>query len=259
LASKLESQISKVNAKFRYPNSKVLKEITSSLSEIIEEANFEISKDGIKVVGTDPAKVAYIEINMPYDTFLDYDVKNKINMGVNVTSLYNIISRSRRSESILFMVSDQNILIEIEGEIIKRFLLPNLEVVLDVPTEIKLDHDVKLSIIGDAFKKVLSDASVFGDIIELEVNEDKFIIRSQGEGPKAEASFIKGSGSLVDLEVKRNSTSRYDINYLRSVLNLAKVAETVEISFSSDKPIQLIFNAPDKSRIRYLLAPSSSL
>ncbi len=257
MESSIESQIGKVKAKFKYPDSRVLRQMTSTLSEIIEEANFEISKEGVKVVATDPGKIAYIEINMPYETFLDYEINQETNMGVNVQSLDNIISRGKKGDNVEFLVSDQYILVKIEGDVIKKYLIPNIEVVIDVPKEIKLDFDSRIVILGDTFKKVLTDASAFGDIVELEADENSFKVRAKGEGPKAEVNLNKGSSSLIELESKEKSISLYDVNFLKSVLNLAKIAETVEIRFSSDKPIELIFNAPDKSKIRYLLAPTS--
>jgi len=58
MESSIESQIGKIAAKFKYPDSRVLYQITSTLSEIIEEANFEIKKEFIKIVATDPGKIA---------------------------------------------------------------------------------------------------------------------------------------------------------------------------------------------------------
>ncbi|MFP3228104.1 MAG: hypothetical protein RXQ71_04850 [Caldisphaera sp.] len=257
MESSIESQIGKIAAKFKYPDSRVLYQITSTLSEIIEEANFEIKKEFIKIVATDPGKIAYIEINMPYETFLEYDVTKDINMGVNVQSLNNIVSRGKKGDNVLFLVSEQNILIKIEGDVIKKYLIPNIEVSIDVPKEIKIDFDTRVVVIGDTFKKILSDASSFGDIVELVADENSFKVRAKTEGPRAEVNLTKGSTSLIELETKGKSVSSYDVNYLKNVLNLAKIAETVEIRFSSEKPIELIFNAPDKSKIRYLLAPTT--
>ncbi|MCE4623516.1 MAG: DNA polymerase sliding clamp [Caldisphaeraceae archaeon] len=259
MASTLESQVGNVKANIRYPNSKILMEISSSLSDILEEVNFEITKEALRIRGTDPAKIAYIEVFMPMESFLDYEVKEEINMGVNVASLENIISRSKRGDEVTFMVSDDKVLIKIEGEVNKKFLLPNIEVILDVPSEIKIDYDAKVQIIADSFKKALSDASIFSDNVEFVAEENKFIVRSEGEGPRGEAVFMMGSGSLIGIEVKQEARSKYDINYLNSVLNLAKIAETVEVAFSTEKPLQLLFSIPDNSRVRYLLAPTSGL
>ncbi|MCE4603273.1 MAG: DNA polymerase sliding clamp, partial [Desulfurococcales archaeon] len=53
------------------------------------------------------------------------------------------------------------------------------------------------------------------------------------------------------------SKSSYDIQYLKNVVGLTGIAEAVEVKFSSEKPLELVFRSPEGSRVRYLLAPST--
>ena len=64
------------------------------------------------------------------------------------------------------------------------------------------------------------------------------------------------SSALLYLEIRKPSVSVYDVSYIKNVLNLTKIAESVEIRFSSERPLELVFKSPDGSRVRYLLAPS---
>jgi len=83
------------------------------------------------------------------------------------------------------------------------------------------------------------------------------VIRAKGGSrARAETVLAEGSSALLFLEIRNPATSLYDVAYLKNVLNLTKVADTVEIKFSSGKPLELVFRSPEGSQVRYILAPS---
>jgi len=259
LPSILGEELEGVLAEFRYPDAKNFREFVESLSKILDEARFEVTEDGVRVVGMDPAKVAYMEIRMPAESFTEYRVEpgEEIYMGVNLETLANILKKGKKGETILFRVTHDRIFIEIDSIIVKRFLIPNLEVILDVPGEIRLEHDVEATVLSDVVKKAISDIEVVGDVAEFEAVDDRLIIRAKGGSrARAETVLAEGSSALLFLEIRNPATSLYDVAYLKNVLNLTKVADTVEIKFSSGKPLELVFRSPEGSQVRYILAPS---
>ncbi len=253
----LEEKISEPRAKMRFPDAKVLRAMIESLGKILEEARFTITQDGVRVVGMDPGKMALIEVVMPSEAFLEYEVEGEVEMGVHLGSLVNMLKRGRKNDTVLFLVSDDRVLVRIDAATIKRYLVPNIEVVTDVPEEIRLEHDVEASVISDVIQRAVKDAEVVGSAIIMEAEDDTLKFKSQGEGARrVEVRLTSESASLLYINVKNPATSAYDLQYLKNVLSLAKVAEAVDIKFSSDKPLELVFRSPEGSRIRMLLAPT---
>jgi DNA polymerase sliding clamp subunit (PCNA homolog) len=254
--SEFESQLGEVKAKLKYPSATTLATLVESLSELLEEASFTITKEGVKAVGMDPAKVAYIEVTIPYANFLEYEVPEEgVNLGANLPALSRALSRVKKTDVVTLEVSSSNLLVRVEGQTIREYLLPNLEVSSEVP-EIKLEHTAHVKIMSDPFKRALSDAGEFGDVVELEATENMFAVRAASE-KRVEAKFLSGSASLVVIEVKERSVGRYDFNYLDKVLAMAKVADTVDVQFSNDRPLELRFESPGGTSIMYVLAPAA--
>ncbi|MCE4601408.1 MAG: DNA polymerase sliding clamp [Desulfurococcales archaeon] len=261
MAETLEASIEDVVATLRYPDSKSFREFVEALSKILDEARFEIGRDGVRVAGMDPAKIAYIEIWMPQDSFLEYSIdetRESVYMGVRLESLVNALKKGKKGESVLFKVSDDKIFIQVESAVVKRFLLPNIEVFIDVPENLTLEHDVEASVIAEAVKRAIKDVEVVGKDVEFEAEEGKLVIRAKAETrARVEAVLQEGvSSALLFLEVRKPSVSVYEVSYLKNVLNLTKIAEAVDIKFSSERPLEMVFKSPDGSRVRYLLAPS---
>ncbi len=252
----LESQIGEVSARLRYPNAKILASLIDTLSGVLEEASFTITKEGVRAAGMDPAKVAYIEVLIPYANFMEYDLKEEsVVVGANLASLSRALSGAKKNDIVTFLVSTSNLLIRLEGQTPRTYLLPNLQVSGEAP-EIRLEHTAHVKVISDAFRRALSDAGEFGDLVQLEATQEMFAVRAAGE-KRVEAKFLSGSASLVLLEVKERAVASYDFSYLDRVLSLAKVADSVDVQFKSDSPLELRFESPSGLQIRYVLAPSA--
>lgn len=257
----VEQEFKDYKAMFRY-EAKVFKELVDGVSKIIDEGLFLISESGVRLRGMDPARVALVDIEIPSSSFFDYYVAedvDRVEMGVNMEVLRGIVARAKKGDQLEVKVAEDRILFVVESSVLRRYILPNLEVVVEVPEDINLDFDVEAVLIADVVSKTLKDVELVGDIVEFEAGEDYLIIRSVGgERRRVETRLTRESPALLDLNVKEPSSSRYDVGYLKKMLNIAKIAESVEVSFSSEKPLMMVFKSPDGGRITYLLAPSTA-
>lgn len=256
----LESSLGSYVASLRYPDAKVFREIVSALAEILDEALIVLESGGLRVSGMDPAKVAYIEVNIPRDSFLEYSLEgDRFEIGVNAGLLEDMLRRTRKGDPISIKANDESVVFEVDTGIVRRYLVPNLELSLEAPEGIRLEHDSHSTLISEPVKRAFRDVEVAGDMVELESDEDKLAIRSAGEeSRRAETLFTRDSPSLLYHEVKGPSRSVYDLSYIKEVINLANISDTIDIKFSTDKPLELLFKSPDGSSIRYLLAPSTA-
>ncbi len=257
----LEAEVESPIARIKYPDVKTFKELIVALSKILDEAKLSLTRTGLRIVGMDPAKVAYIEVHMPREAFLEYEIEEDrevVEAGFNLGVLEDILE-GRKGNPVEMVIAQDKVLVSVEGAVIRRFLLPNLEVAVEELGEVELEHDVKAVVISDVLKKAISDIKAVSDIVEIEADENQIVLRSTGEaGPKVTLRLTRESSALIDLEARNPSRAKYDVSYLENTLNLCKVAESVELMFSTDKPLELNFKSPDGSTVRYILAPSAT-
>ncbi|BAN89597.1 DNA polymerase sliding clamp A [Aeropyrum camini] len=258
--STLEAEFTDYKAMFRY-EAKVFKELVDSVSKILDEGLFIITGEGLMLRGMDPARVALVDIEIPSSSFFDFSISgdvDRVELGVNMETLKGVVARAKKGDQLEVRVSEDKVLFIVESVVLRRYLLPNLEVVVDVPEEISLEFDATATVIADVVKKTLRDVELVGDIVEFDAGEDYLSIRSIGtERRRVETRLTRESPALIDLDVKAPATSRYDVSYLKRMLGVAKIAESIELSFSTDRPLMMVFRSPDGSRVTYLLAPST--
>jgi proliferating cell nuclear antigen len=257
----LEAEVESPIARIKYPDVKTFKDLIVALSKILDEAKLSLTRTGLRIVGMDPAKVAYIEVHMPREAFLEYEIEEDrevVEAGFNLGVLEDILE-GRKGNPVEMVIAQDKVLVSVEGAVIRRFLLPNLEVAVEELGEVELEHDVKAVVISDVLKKAISDIKAVSDIVEIEADENQIVLRSTGEaGPKVTLRLTRESSALINLEARNPSRAKYDVSYLENTLDLCKVAESVELMFSTDKPLELNFKSPDGSTVRYILAPSAA-
>ena len=257
----LEAEVESPIARIKYPDVKTFKELIVALSKILDEAKLSLTRTGLRIVGMDPAKVAYIEVHMPREAFLEYEIEEDrevVEAGFNLGVLEDILE-GRKGNPVEMVIAQDKVLVSVEGAVIRRFLLPNLEVAVEELGEVELEHDVEAVVISDVLKKAISDIKAVSDMVEIEADENQIVLRSTGEaGPKVTLRLTRESSALIDLEARNPSRAKYDVSYLENTLDLCKVAESVELMFSTDKPLELNFKSPDGSTVRYILAPSAA-
>ncbi|MEM1873929.1 MAG: hypothetical protein QXF57_05020, partial [Acidilobaceae archaeon] len=177
----LIEEVEAPRAVLRYPDAKVFEGFVSTLSEVMDEALFVITSDGVKVRGMDPAKISYIEVFMPREAFLDYSVEEEpVEMGLNLDLLGEIIV-AKKGSPIEFRVVADKVLVSIETLSVKRYLLPNIEVAISVPEDVRLEHKARALLISDAFRKAIADIESVSDIVEFRASEEQLVISSVGE------------------------------------------------------------------------------
>jgi len=244
-------------ARLSYPDAKSFYNILDALSKVVDEVNMVITSGGVKAVALDPAHVALITIDLPPESFIEYSIEegDRVELGFNVANTAKIVKRGKKGDKLDIEVTDERVTWSIIGATIKRYRLLNLEVpVPDVP-ETSLEFKIRVTMIVDPFKNALKDAEAVGDTVVLEApDEDTFIIRGEGVAV-AEARIKKDTPAVIEFEVKEPGKSAYSIDYLKHILSLTKVADTIVIEFSQDMPLRLQFQLPAGGKVTYLLAP----
>lgn len=242
-------------ARLSYPDVKGFFSIVDALSKIVDEVAMTIKPDGVSAVALDPAHVALVRIELPPDSFLEYDVSEEVKLGFNVANTGKILKRGKKGDRLDIVIEDEYVTWIMEGATIKRYKVLNLDVPVPEIPSTSFQFNIHVQMIVDPFKNAIKDAEAVGDTVEFEApNEEEFIIRGIGAAT-AEAKIRSGTPALISYEVKEPGKAAYSIDYLKHILSLTKVADEITIEFSDNMPLRLEFTLPAGGRVEYFLAP----
>lgn len=239
-----------------FPEATQFKSIVEALYKLVDECLVRFDSEGMKLRALDPAHVSLISVYIPSTAFEEYDVDGEARFGFITSNLLKLLKRASKGSRLVLNVGEDKVDLEFRGVVKKTYTFTNLDVAeVDIP-ESRLQFNVEAIVLSDPIRNAVRDAEVLGDTLEFKAeNEEELVLRS-GEGESSfEARISRESGALISLRVDEPSKSKYSIEHLKSVLALTRVADTVEVNFSTNMPLNLKFPLPGEGRVEFLLAP----
>ncbi len=228
----------------------------SSIAELIDEGVFKISRDGISLTAADRAMVAVVNFNMNASAFEKYEIDSEQSIGLNVGNLLSVLKRASSTDKLTLNLQNNKLEILIENESKRRFTVPVLDLSQEeVPPIEQLEFKVKAEIKPDILQSGIEDADIVADSILFQTNDNKFIMKAEGDVSRSELELEKGNQSLISMKSDGEVKSRYPLDYLKKMIKSAKIADKVSLEFGQDYPMKLGFQSGDKCSLTYVLAP----
>lgn len=234
---------------------KYFKDSISIISELVSEGRFKITKNSIELVAMDPANVAMVIFKLVSSAFTEYDIKEDIELAINLSNLKQIMKRAGSGDMLTLQLENNRLKIILKGRNVRTFSLPIIEVE-DKPQKIPdlkypLSIDAPCSQISDA----IEDADIVSDSLAFMVEDKKFTIEAEGDMNKVKVEIGEDDETKIMSEVKDKIRAKYSIDYLKKMFQSSKLTDKVKIQFNSDYPLKLQFVSLDKVQMIFILAP----
>jgi len=237
-------------------SAKLWRSIVSAIAELIDEANFKATPDGLSLRAMDPSHVVMIELELPPMAFDEYVCDEELMIGVNFDEFNKLLKRASARERLEMEVTDKSRLtLRFLGKALRVFRMPLIDIAGEELPSPSLEFNVRARVISDALKDAIKDASVISDYVKFKADPEALTLTASGDRGDVEVKLSEDMGSLVELEVKEPSASTYSLSYLSDMMKAVAAAEIVTVQFSTDMPLRLDFELPGDGRITYYLAP----
>ena len=101
---------------------KNLKEVADLLNTVVTEAKFKLDQSGLSVKAVDPAHVAMISIDVPKESFNEYQIDSEEEIAIDVEKLKSVIRLASSTDAVTITKEKERLKFEI-GSIIKSVAL----------------------------------------------------------------------------------------------------------------------------------------
>ena len=231
-----------------------LKESITIISDLVSEARFKITKDAMELVAMDPANVAMVIFKLLSSCFTEYDVKEEIQIAINLGNLKQILRRAGSNDMLSLELTENNKLsIKLKGNTTRTFNLS----IIDLEEKEQKIPDLKFPIVvtmpSTVLTSAIEDADIVAESVTFEVEKGKFTVNAAGDLSQAKIEIKEGDN--IKIEANEKVKAKYSIEYLKKMIGGAKLSENVEIRFNKDYPLKLDFKAVDKLLLSFVLAP----
>lgn len=244
--------------KLRMSDAKLLRDMATAISILVDEATFRIDLENLKLRAMDPSRVAMVDFEWPKTIFEEYTCTEPRKMCINISELLKLVKRAGRDEVVELSLDEKTgrLQVKITGKYTRNFTMPTLEAVEEeVPTP-KVNFNVRAKATTEGLRQAVEDAQLVSDHVRFEADAEKLILDAAGDLMGATIELRKGSDTLLDLQTKEPSKATFSLSYLLEIIKAASAtSEIATIEFSSDMPVRLDFQQTKEGKLTFYLAP----
>lgn len=235
--------------------------IAAAVKTLVEEATFEANSEGLAFRAMDPSHVALVDLALPNSSWQAFQCDKPFKFSVRVEDLVKLISRADSKDSIEIKETEEDaISFTFQNGYKREFTIHLIESTAASAPLPKLEFETKATVTKTILEKVLGDMSVVADQVTIQASKDKIGFSGKSDVGKADVALAKNDADVLKLESSAESKATFSIEYIQSIIKaLSSVADTVDIEYSSKKPLRLTFSLNSQgARLVFFLAPRVS-
>jgi len=235
---------------------KYLKDSITIISDLVNEARFKISSEGLELIAMDPANVAMVIFKLLSSAFSEYDVQGDVSLAINLGNLKQILRRIKGNDVLTLEMTPENKLkITLKSNTTRTFSLPIIEMEekdQKVP-ELKFPLNVQTNatILNDA----VEDVDIVGESVSFSAEPSKITVSAEGDLSQAKIEIPQGDDTRIKMTGEEKVKAKYSIEYLKKMINGSKLSDSVSINFAQDYPLKIEYKVVDRVMLSFILAP----
>ncbi|MCK5605872.1 hypothetical protein KAR91_28505 [Candidatus Pacearchaeota archaeon] len=232
-----------------------LSRIVRIVNALVDEVRVKIDKKGWKITCVDPAHVAMLDMDVDKKVFDKYDFKDKLEIGVDVDKLKDILTLCEKHGIETF-----------EGEIMEGKVTGTHDILVTVGNLKRLLVGVNVEGMSNpkipnypndgqpVEREVKVEDLVFGmKNAELISDHIAFIADDFGLKLRADGDMDHVDMLLNDNGHKESQRSQFSLDYLGTIIEVAPV-DKINLRLGTDYPVDIVYDF-EGVKVRYLLAP----
>lgn len=244
-------------------NSKIIRSLIDTLSSIIDETELQVTPDTFLIKAMDPSRICLIKVEIPKESFDEYECDDEYKIGINLDDFNKIVSRSSSNDSLKLKHTKKDQKVKIimqdntDSQRVRTFSLALLDIdIEEVPMDnlLSIEYPTNWVISPDFLNEAIKDAEIYSEIMHIYITENEGLTFTSS-GQIGEMEYCLGIEDLIDAELDEDGTGAYSLVFLKAILKITKITEKLDISLKTDHPLKMIFSLLEGGELSYFLAP----
>jgi proliferating cell nuclear antigen len=232
-----------------------IKDSITIISDLVNEARFKINKEGLELVAMDPANVAMVIFKLLSSAFTEYDVKEDVEMAINLSNLKQILRRAKSNDMLSLELKENKLNIQLKSNTVRTFNLPIIELEEKEQKVPDLKFPVKITMPCNMLNDIVEDTSIVAESLAFQAEPKKITITAEGDLSDVKIEIKEDDNTKISVDSSTKIRAKYSIEYLKKMVGASKLAENVDIRFNKDYPLRLDYKEVDKLMLSFILAP----
>lgn len=240
-----------------FSNAEELTSVVNAIATFIEEATFYFTPEGLRLRSMDPSHIALINLEWPNTAFEKYVCDQEYKVSVRMEDLQTILKAVEKKDKVEITLGEENILhLKLYDGYKREFKIHLIEGEEGESRLPKVPFTTSAKITVKSLKKILQDISRISDQVTIISDPEKLLFNGKSEKGELSITLERGSGELIELNVKESAQATYSVEYLLDFVKAVKLATYAGLDFASKMPIRLDFSMEESGiKLEFYLAP----
>ena len=239
--------------KFKTVQASALKSAFEVLKDILNDINVYFDESGIRITTLDTARTALVDFKLLADNFEEYECKEPVVAGINVTNTFKLLKTISNNDILIFEITNkENMNIKIENSNKKTstsFQLKLLDINEDFIEVPNVPVSVTTIMSSVDFQRICRDMNNIGQEIQISRCDTRLTIGCEGDFANQETTINcteKFSGHIHGI---------YSLKYLNLFTKATSMCSTVQIvQEEQNRFLTLKYNVANLGEMNFYMA-----
>lgn len=229
-----------------------------ALKDFLPQAQFQVSAQGLRIRGMDVNHVGFVDYFLSSEDCDVFKAPKPSVIGISTATLCKVLATAGGTDRLTLSAEEERLKIAFAAEDkgkTSKFELPTLEIEAETVELPEMSYGATIKAKGSDFASAIKDLALFGDTITLELNEDGFHMRAEGDVGKGAMTLEPTDDREMALEADTVEVS-YGMKYIQHIIkSCCSLAATMELAFDTSNPLRITTHFGKESHFIAYLAP----
>ena len=236
----------------------LLKKIQEALKDIVTEASWNATSEGLSLQAMDDSHVSLVQLTLRADGFEKYRCDRNISMGINMSSFSKLLKCANNNDIITLKADGTADVLEMlfespKGDRESHYEMKLVDLDCDQLGIPEQEYSCTVKMPSLQFAKICRDLSQIGETLVITCTKSGVQFMSKGD---------LGSGTVklnqtdeVTVEISEPVQLTFGIKYMTLFTKATPLSDKVVLSMSNNVPVVVEYKVEDMGCIKYFLAP----
>jgi len=252
----------------RLTQGSILKKLMGAITDLVTDANFDCSSEGISLQSMDSSHVSLVTMNLRAEGFEHYRADRTLNLGISLQSMGKILKCAGNDDIITLKAEDKGDNVTFMFESPKQTRISHFTLkLMDIDSEHLGIPDTKyqcaVEMPSSEFQRICREISVIGDTVKISATKDGVKFAVAGDMGTGSIILKQNAGldeedDVISVSVEEECTLTFALRYLNFFAKATPLSDTVTLKMSPDVPLSVEYKVGEEGELgtlRYFLAP----
>lgn len=247
----------------RFKQAIVLKKLVDAIKDLVTQANWECTSEGISMQAMDSSHVSLVSMTLKPDGFDSYRCDRNLSMGINMASLAKILKCAGNEDAVTMSTEDDGDVVNFVFESDKGTSSFELKM-LDIDSEHlgipETEYKCTVQMPGGEFQKIVRDLAQFGDACTIGVAKSGVEFTVKGDMGTAKVTRKANKDAEKEAEqtiitMEEPTELSFALRYLTNITKATPLADSCTLHMSKGVPLMAEYRVETMGAVQYFLAP----